>query len=363
MARQIIRDEYASGDPTARQRAFNQGMQMLTGASSNLYKQGIENEERTARQAALERQQQQQDMATAMDLSNQSGMDITADDVRRIRSGETAAPAEGMGPMPLGLSDITRGIREKSQAAQSAAEKKELNKEERAFRRQKELKQMDADSRKPKDGKPKQLSSAEVRKVQEGEGIPTLLKDVEDVLATSSDVLGPIQGRIAGMNPYNEKAQAVQSQMKAASQAFGRFMEGGVLRKEDEEKYAKMFPGLSDTPETAANKLAIVKRMMEQKQKGDIDALSKAGYDISPFLQRSSVSALPGVVQSQAPLKSAPQGFQPLDESGMAQFQPSQQVQMPFDAQASQSPLMQVDPKKGQLLMNLRERARAAGQR
>lgn len=128
---------------------------------------------------------------------------------------------------------------------------------------------------------PKQLPSDKVLLVNEGNSIPTLLEDIKQTISQNADLFGPIQGRLAALNPYDERATAIKSQVKAASQAFGRFMEGGVLRKEDESKYLQMFPNNSDTPESAANKLRIVERLLIQKQTSNLDALAKSGYDTS----------------------------------------------------------------------------------
>lgn len=124
----------------------------------------------------------------------------------------------------------------------------------------------------------KQLPPDKVLLVNEGNAIPTMLQDIKATIGANKDAFGPVAGRLGAMNPYNEKSQAIQAQVKAASQAFGRFMEGGVLRKEDEAKYEKMFPGGPDTPENAANKLAIVERLLAQKQNSNLQALKQAGY-------------------------------------------------------------------------------------
>lgn len=130
---------------------------------------------------------------------------------------------------------------------------------------------------------PRQLSASDVMKVQEGENIPMMLEDVDQVIDANASIFGPVEGRARQLNPYDTQGKTVEAQMRAASQAFGRFMEGGVLRKEDEEKYRRMFPNLSDTPAVAKNKLEVVKRLMKQRQAGNVSALGKAGFDVSPF--------------------------------------------------------------------------------
>lgn len=143
----------------------------------------------------------------------------------------------------------------------------------------------------------KRLPPDKVLSVNEGNTIPNTLADISQVIDTNSDSFGPIQGRMSSINPYNEKAATIEAQMRSASQMFGRYMEGGVLRKEDEEKYLKMFPKLSDTPDVAKNKLAIVDRLLKQKQASNIEALRAQGYDVSGVDKGFQAGALPGVLQ------------------------------------------------------------------
>lgn len=132
-------------------------------------------------------------------------------------------------------------------------------------------------------GKGKQLNPDKVLKVQEGAQIPTMLEDLKGILDQNQGQFGPVVGRAGQMNPYDVTAQTLDSKIRANSQAFGRYMEGGVLRKEDEEKYRKMFPNLTDTPAVAQNKLKIVQRLLVKRLKSDVGALKRAGYDVSPF--------------------------------------------------------------------------------
>jgi hypothetical protein len=127
------------------------------------------------------------------------------------------------------------------------------------------------------------LPPDKVLAVNEGKQIPGMLGDIEKTIQQNADSFGPVMGKLSSMNPYDTKAQTIDSQMRTAAQAFGRYMEGGVLRKEDEEKYRKMFPVLGETPELAANKLQIVKRLLAEKQNSNVEALRSAGYDVSPF--------------------------------------------------------------------------------
>lgn len=142
----------------------------------------------------------------------------------------------------------------------------------------------------------KRLPPDKVLNVNEGNVIPQQLSDVRKTLESNQDSFGPIMGRLNSLNPYDEKSATIDAQMRAAAQSFGKYMEGGVLRKEDEDKYRKMFPSLSDTPEIAKNKLAIVDRLLSSRQGSNVAALKTSGYDVSGVDQGLSVPDAPGIL-------------------------------------------------------------------
>ena len=142
----------------------------------------------------------------------------------------------------------------------------------------------------------KQMSANDIAKFDEGNQIPTMLKDVKATLTSNAGEFGPVSGRLSAMNPWDEKAQTIESQFRTASQAFGKFMEGGVLRKEDEDKYRKMFPNQSDTPEVAKNKLINVERLLAQRQQSTIEALKGAGYNVNSINKNLSIPDAPGIL-------------------------------------------------------------------
>lgn len=127
----------------------------------------------------------------------------------------------------------------------------------------------------------KQLPPNNVLAVNEGQSVARMLPEVEAALQDNKSLFGPLKGRVGASNPYDTTAQTVDARMRTAAQSFGKFMEGGVLRKEDEEKYRKMFPQLSDTPEVAQNKLSIVRRMLAQQYESNRKSLGDSGYDVS----------------------------------------------------------------------------------
>ena len=150
------------------------------------------------------------------------------------------------------------------------------------------------------------LTQAMTMKVNEGRAIPTTLDTVAKTIQNNKSIMGPIEGRMRAANPYDTQAQVFDAEMRAASQQFGRYMEGGVLRKEDEEKYRKMFPSISNTPEVAQGRLKVVKNLLERKYKSDLEALGSQGYSIKgldlPKLEPNEMvaekSGMPSIISS-----------------------------------------------------------------
>lgn len=158
------------------------------------------------------------------------------------------------------------------------------------------------------------LPADKVLAVQEGQRLPLMLEDIKTTLS-DKEMFGPVKGLMGTLNPYDTKSKTADAQISSAAQAFGRYMEGGVLRKEDEAKYRKMFPNLTDTPEVAANKLALVERMLKQKQAGDVQALGQSGYDVSGIGQVGAIPNMPGILAQKSggliPEAQASQGLKP----------------------------------------------------
>lgn len=115
--------------------------------------------------------------------------------------------------------------------------------------------------------------------------VGNLVGDIDT--AASEGIIGPVSGRASILNPYNTKAQAFNSKMKAVAQIVGRAMEGGVLRKEDVPKYEAILPNISDTPEVAKAKIDNVRQMLKtQLETKRAEYLNSTGVDnVLPALQ------------------------------------------------------------------------------
>jgi len=110
--------------------------------------------------------------------------------------------------------------------------------------------------------------------------LPSLLDNLEITINDNLKLFGVISGRV----PFSEDRLKIDAQLRAAAQTVGRFMEGGVLRKEDEEKYYRMLPQLTDlNPNVALSKLQGVREMLALKYNGYLIDFANSGYNVSNF--------------------------------------------------------------------------------
>lgn len=182
------------------------------------------------------------------------------------------------------------------QANQEASRK--LQQERLDFEKEKERAAAEERARRAREGHI--LPAAQSAMLAEGKNIPALLDNLDKTLNSNKGVGGPIVGRLQGMNPWATDTQKIQSEINAVKQTVGRFLEGGVLRKEDEEKYDKIMPTLKDTPEVRAAKLQNVRNLIQQKYNEYLDSFGKSGYNVGEYQTLGS--------------KSQPQSIQPIKQ-------------------------------------------------
>ena len=84
-------------------------------------------------------------------------------------------------------------------------------------------------------------------------------------------------------NPYDVEAQGGRQLIAATKQMVGKALEGGVLRAEDEIKYAKILPRVGDPLAVIKRKSETLGKMLNNAYKAHLSALSKAGYDVRGF--------------------------------------------------------------------------------
>lgn len=85
-------------------------------------------------------------------------------------------------------------------------------------------------------------------------GLQTL-QDLKGMVTGSDYAGGVVQGNVRQLNPFDNQFKQQQAMVDTARQVVGKALEGGVLRKEDEDKYKKILPTMQDAPDVAASKL------------------------------------------------------------------------------------------------------------
>lgn len=138
----------------------------------------------------------------------------------------------------------------------------------------------------PKQSAQKPLSDTSLTMLSDAAFLPKILQELEGTINKSGQKDGAAFGPMSNLynlNPFDTTQQIANADLSRSAQLVGKFMEGGVLRKEDEAKYAKMLPGTTDTKEVAQGKLQAVRNMLQAKLQGYLDTDRAAGYDTRPI--------------------------------------------------------------------------------
>lgn len=99
----------------------------------------------------------------------------------------------------------------------------------------------------------KTLSDTAIGQIAQTQSAISNLNDLKSEINSNIEYVGPISG-LAALNPYS-KAKQIQAEINRVKQVVGKALEGGVLRKEDEDKYKQILATITDTPETAIFKI------------------------------------------------------------------------------------------------------------
>jgi len=160
----------------------------------------------------------------------------------------------------------------------------------------------------------KAMNESALTKLSESRSAIASLQDLRQTLKDNEQYIGPISG-LQAMNPYSEARQA-QAKIDLVKQRVGKALEGGVLRKEDEEKYKRILATLRDTPETA---IAKVDGLVETLQR-DIAIFEaeqrRGGRNVRPAegpAQTAAPQAAAPKVNTKAEYDKIPKGAQYVD--------------------------------------------------
>ena len=132
-----------------------------------------------------------------------------------------------------------------------------------------------------KQEKGKTLPAGQLTMLADAKLFPEMLNNLEKQITEGEATYDPIMGTLRSWNPYDVSQKKAEAELARNAQLIGKFMEGGVLRKEDEAKYRKMLPNSSDVKEVALEKLRGVRDMLNQKQREYLSTWQEGGYDVS----------------------------------------------------------------------------------
>jgi len=136
----------------------------------------------------------------------------------------------------------------------------------------------------------KGLSDTAIKEISQTQKALEDLIVLKNTINDNLEFIGPISGW-QKLNPWS-KARQVQADVDRVKQTVGKALEGGVLRKEDEEKYKKILAQLTDTPDTAIYKIDQIITSL-QKDVANYKSLQQSGgrsVDVGGSLTKKSTS-------------------------------------------------------------------------
>lgn len=103
----------------------------------------------------------------------------------------------------------------------------------------------------------------------------------------------PIMGRLEDFSPAIQETLSPEKSVlmfhfNTAKQIIGKFLEGGVLRLEDEKKYEKIIPKPNDPPAVFEAKVLALTDVMKDLYKSRVNILGASGRDVSNLPDLSS---------------------------------------------------------------------------
>lgn len=127
-------------------------------------------------------------------------------------------------------------------------------------------------------GDGRRMSETSTLKFNQAKDALAAAQGVQKSIDEWKGMMGPVEGTLRGINPWDVNAQKFNSDLKRAAQIIGRYMEDGVLVPADIPKYEGMLPKLGDKPEVAQYKLDQIMQSLNEKQQRDARALEEQGY-------------------------------------------------------------------------------------
>lgn len=124
-------------------------------------------------------------------------------------------------------------------------------------------------------------SDTELTKIQDAENGIGRLRALRAKINNNRGAMGPISGQLAHW-PWATERKKLQADMDVVRQSVGKALEGGVLRKEDEEKYQKILATITDDPDIALYKIDQLEDLMNRDVGAYKASLRAGGRRIPP---------------------------------------------------------------------------------
>lgn len=134
----------------------------------------------------------------------------------------------------------------------------------------------------------KTLPAGVIEKYNDAQMAVGMASGLRGLVSTSADLMGPVKGKAGVMNPYSEDQKKLIAEFDLVRQKIGKMIEGGVLRKEDEAKYARIMPTIEDLPEVAAQKAEKMEAMLKEDIARSMENYGKAGYKVGGFAEETA---------------------------------------------------------------------------
>lgn len=143
----------------------------------------------------------------------------------------------------------------------------------------------------------KALSDGAIAKINDTK---TGIRELTDISVEAENLkayTGPGAG-IISMIPGSQ-TQKLRSGIDRVRQIVGKALEGGVLRKEDEEKYMRILPAITDLPSVVAYKIKNVTEQMENDMNSYISLQAASGRNTAGVASSTNTYA-PGTILTNA---------------------------------------------------------------
>ena len=139
----------------------------------------------------------------------------------------------------------------------------------------------------------KQLAPSTLDGFKDAQAAIEGLREIRTMLTEEPEQFGPVTGRLGAKYP-GSRAQEIQGRIDKIRQRVGRALEGGVLRKEDEEKYKLILATIADMPNVGLDKVEGLLSDFQRDLKISLGLFEQSGYDVS-----GARGVLKGVLETQ----------------------------------------------------------------